>query len=330
MSRFAALTNRQIMLGKVKRMQDSKLIRPARMRQVAICALAVLLVGTTAQARVGWRLKPHISGTPATTDVAGQAYSFTPTASGPSGYTLKFAVSGKPAWASFSTTTGTLSGTPTTANVGTFSNIVISVSDGVAKASLAPFSITVSAPSNTAPTISGQPSTSATAGTAYTFTPKASDTDGDTLSFSVQNKPAWASFSATAGTLSGTPATANVGTDANIVISVSDGHTSASLAPFSITVNQSSGTGSTGTATVSWSAPTTNTDGSALTDLAGYHVYYGTSPTSLTNVINVTSAGSTSYMVSSLSSATWYFGVTSYTTSGAESAISTVVSKAVP
>lgn len=312
-------------------MQDSKLIRPARMRQVAICALAALLVGTTAQARAGWwRLRPHIYGTPTTTDVAGQAYSFTPTASGPSGYTLKFAISGKPAWASFSTTTGKLSGTPTTANVGSFSNIVISVSDGVARASLPAFAITVSGPSNTAPTISGQPSTSATVGTAYTFTPKASDTDGDSLSFSVQNKPAWASFSASTGALSGTPAAANVGSYANIVISVSDGHTSASLVPFAITVNQSSGSGSTGTATVSWSAPTTNTDGSALTDLAGYHVYYGTSPGSLTKVVNVASAGTTSYTVSSLSSATWYFGVTSYTTSGAESAISTVVSKTVP
>ncbi|MDE2050811.1 MAG: putative Ig domain-containing protein, partial [Gammaproteobacteria bacterium] len=262
-------------------MQYSKLNRPARVRQVAICALAALLTGTAAHAGTRWwRLRPHISGTPATTDAAGQAYSFTPTASGPSGYTLKFAISGKPAWASFSTTTGTLSGTPTTANVGTFSNIVISVSDGVAKASLAPFSITVSAPSNTAPSISGTPPTSATAGTAYTFTPSASDTDGDTLSFSVQNMPAWASFSTATGTLAGTPTSTSAGTYSNIVISVSDGHTSASLAPFSITVNpsSSSGSGSTGTAAVSWTAPTTNSDGSALTDLAGYHVYYGTSP----------------------------------------------------
>ena len=81
---------------------------------------------------------------------------------------------------------------------------------------------------------------------------------------------------------------------------------------------------------MSWSAPTTNTDGSALTDLAGYHVFYGTSPSSLTKVINVASAGATSYTVGSLSSATWYFGVTAYTTSGAESALGTIVSKSVP
>jgi len=322
-------------------MQDSRLHRPVRMPQVAICALAALLAGTAAHAHDGWhhgwwrqQQQLVISGTPATTDVAGQAYSFTPSASGPSGYTLTFSISGKPGWATFSSTTGQLSGTPTTANVGSFSNIVISVNDGVSTASLAPFTITVSSPPNTAPTISGQPPTTATVGTPYSFTPKAGDTDGDTLSFSIQNKPAWAAFSSATGALSGTPATANVGTYSNIVISVSDGHTSASLAPFAITVNQASGSGtgsgSTGTATVSWSAPVTNTDGSALTDLAGYHIHYGTSPTALNNVINVSSAGATSYTISSLSSATWYFGVTAYTTDGAESALSSVVSKSVP
>jgi hypothetical protein len=143
----------------------------------------------------------------------------------------------------------------------------------------------------------------------------------------VQNQPSWASFNATTGTLSGTPTSA--GSYSNIVISVSDGYSSASLAPFSITVNQPS-TATSGTATLSWIAPTTNTDGSALTDLAGYKVYYGTSPSSLTNVVNVANAGATSYTISSLSGATWYFGVTAYTTSGDESALSTVVSKSVP
>src|SRR6185437_9234722 len=134
-----------------------------------------------------------------------------------------FSISGKPAWASFSTATGKLSGTPTSANVGSFPNIVISVSDGVALASLAPFSITVSAAvtANSPPSISGTPSTADTAGTAYVFTPHASDADGDTLSFSVQNKPAWATFSIATGSLSGTPATADVGTYSNIIISVS-------------------------------------------------------------------------------------------------------------
>src|SRR5213075_57921 len=101
---------------------------------------------------------PTISGSPPTTGSVGTLYTFTPTASDPdTGTTLTFSVANKPAWATFSTTTGQLSGTPTAA--GTFSNIAISVSDGKAPTvALAAFSITVSA-SNSPPTISGSPPT---------------------------------------------------------------------------------------------------------------------------------------------------------------------------
>lgn len=312
-------------------MHHSNFKRPKRIGRLAICtgALMALLELTAAHAytRHWWRLRPSISGTPPTTDVAGNAYSFTPTASGPSGYTLTFSISGKPAWATFSKATGQLAGTPTAANVGSFPSIVISVSDGVAKASLAPFTITVSAPANTAPTISGAPPTADTVGTPYSFTPSASDTDGDALSFSIQNKPAWATFSIANGSLSGTPASADAGTYSNVVISVSDGYTSASLAPFSINVTQPV---SAGTATVTWTAPVTNTDGSALTDLAGYHVHYGTSPSALSTVADVPNPATASYSVGSLASGTWYFAVSAYTTSGAESALSSTASKTIP
>lgn len=314
-------------------MQHSNIGHPGRIRQLALCAcaLAALLAGTTAHARSRWHLPaPTISGTPATTDVAGQAYSFTPTATGPNGYRLSFSISGKPGWASFSTSTGQLSGTPTSSNVGTFSNVVISVSDGLARTSLSAFSITVSAPAapaNPPPTISGTPSTTDVAGKLYTFTPTASDTDGDALSFSVRNLPSWATFSIATGTVSGTPTTANVGTYSSIVISVSDGTNSVSLAPFSINVTQPV---TSGTAMLSWTAPTTNTDGSALTNLAGYHIYYGTSPSTLSTTINVANAGTTSYSITSLPSGTWYFAVNAYTTGGVDSVLSNTGSKTIP
>ncbi len=63
-------------------------------------------------------------------------------------------------WATFSSATGQLSGTPTAANVGSYANVVISVSDGKASAALAPFTITVAAAPNKAPTISGAPTRS--------------------------------------------------------------------------------------------------------------------------------------------------------------------------
>ena len=314
-------------------MQHSNISHPGRIGQLALCAcaLAALIAVNTAQARNRWRTTLTISGAPATSDVVGQAYSFTPTANGPNGYKLSFSISGKPSWASFSSATGQLTGTPTSANVGTFTNIVISVSDSLTRTSLAPFSIQVSAaapaPTNPPPTISGSPSTTDIAGTLYTFTPAASDSDGDALSFSVTNLPSWATFSIASGTVSGTPTTANVGTYSNIVISVSDGTNSVSLAPFSINVTQPP---ASGTAALSWTAPTTNTDGSALTNLAGYHIYYGTSPSALSTTINVANPATTSYSISSLPSGTWYFAVNAYTTGGVDSVLSNTGSKIIP
>jgi hypothetical protein len=86
---------------------------------------------------------PNISGTPATTATAGSAYLFQPAASDPDGDSLDFSISHKPSWASFDTTTGALSGTPFNADAGSYTNIVITVSDGQASVSLPAFSIQV-------------------------------------------------------------------------------------------------------------------------------------------------------------------------------------------
>ncbi|MEJ2522452.1 MAG: putative Ig domain-containing protein [Gammaproteobacteria bacterium] len=177
---------------------------------------------------------PTISGTPPTSVQVDTSYSFTPTARDADGDTLTFAITGRPGWASFDTSTGRLSGTPT--STGSFGPIVISVSDGTASASLSGFSISVTedAPSNTAPTISGNPTTTVQVGTSYSFTPTARDADGDTLTFSIENQPDWANFSSTTGRLSGTPT--STGTFSGIRISVSDGTASASLPSFTISV----------------------------------------------------------------------------------------------
>jgi hypothetical protein len=266
---------------------------------------------------------PTISGSPATSVNAGVAYSFQPTAKDPNGDALGFSIANKPTWASFSTSTGRLSGTPAAA--GTFSSIVISVSDGKSTTSLPAFAIKVSGTTNRAPTISGTALKSINANSAYSFRPTAADADGDTLTYSIANKPAWASFSATTGQLSGTPSSASVGTYANVVISVSDGKASASLPAFAIAVNAVS----IGGVTLSWTAPSQNTDGSALTDLAGYRIYYGTSTAALTQMIQVSGVGVSSYVIENLAPSTYYFAVRAYTSGGAESTNSNTVSKIV-
>jgi hypothetical protein len=171
------------------------------------------------------------------------------------------------------------------------------------------------------PTISGKPLTAVNAGAHYQFVPTASGPHGAVLTFAVQNKPEWATFDNASGMLAGTPTAANVGTYTNIVVSVSDGEHSVSLAPFAVSVNQMSA----GAAVLDWTAPTENTDGSALTDLAGYKVYYGTSASNLTESVKVANPGLTNYTIGNLTPGKWYFAVTSITTAGVESAPSGVV-----
>ncbi|MDH3432879.1 MAG: putative Ig domain-containing protein, partial [Gammaproteobacteria bacterium] len=125
---------------------------------------------------------------------------------------------------------------------------------------------------NRAPSISGTPPSSVEIGATYSFTPIASDPDDDPISFTISGLPPWASFNNATGELSGAPGAAGV--HSGIVISVTDGSLSTSLPAFSITVEDPIVI--LGSVTLSWIAPTQNEDGTALTDLAGYKIYWGT------------------------------------------------------
>ena len=75
--------------------------------------------------------------------------------------------------------------------------------------------------------------------------------------------------------------------------------------------------------------PTENTDGSQLTDLAGYHIYYGTSAGAWTSTITVLDAAETSYVVSGLASGTYYFAIVAFNSEGVDSADSNMGSKTI-
>ena len=116
-------------------------------------------------------------------------------------------------------------------------DIALEVSDGDSRASLEPFSITVTAAgTNSPPTISSAGVPTGTQFEPYRFQPTASDPDGDSLSFAIANKPRWAAFDTTTGTLAGTPSRGDAGTDPNVIITVSDGNDTAALPPFTIRV----------------------------------------------------------------------------------------------
>ncbi len=179
------------------------------------------------------------------------------------------------------------------------------------------------------PSIQGSPPASATVGQVYSFQPQASGGAGS-LSFTIANKPAWAAFNASTGQLSGTPTASDVGTDANIEISVTDGTNVVSLPPFNITVAQAPvAQGGPGTVTLSWQPPTENTDGSPLMNLAGYNIHYGTQSQDYTSTVKVSNPGLTTYVLQSLPKGTYYFAVTAYNSSGVEGEYSPEVSAAV-
>ena len=269
---------------------------------------------------------PVISGTPQSQVMADSAYSFVPTASDPDGDALTFSVTGLPAWAGFNPANGALSGTPGVGDIGVYAGIAISVTDGTNSSSLPAFSIEV-LPANSAPTISGAPAGSVVAQDPYSFVPTASDPDGDSLTFSVSGLPAWASFDTSTGAVTGTPDNGDVGVYANIVITVSDGSMNASLPAFSIEVVAQGA--ATGSATLSWVAPTLNEDGSPLTDLTGYRIYWGTTPGSYTNSVAVDGADTTSTVITGLVPGTYEFVATAVNSNGIESAFSGTASKTI-
>jgi hypothetical protein len=114
-------------------------------------------------------IPPTISGTPAVSATAGQVYSFQPAASDPNGLQMVFAITGKPAWASFDSKTGLVTGTPTNTTVTSYPNIVITVYDGYLKAVLPTFSIEV------------QPAAPATGSATVSWVPPLDNNDGSVL-----------------------------------------------------------------------------------------------------------------------------------------------------
>jgi hypothetical protein len=131
----------------------------------------------------------------------------------------------------------------------------------------------------------------------------------------IARSPGAGSAASVAPVASGTTSTAPITVAENPPVTVAP---PVKTAPPVTTVN--------GVATLDWQPPTLNSDGSALTNLAGYTVYYGTSPDNLSKSLKVTNPGLTAYSVTGLTSGTWYFAVTSYSADGVESSRTATVS----
>jgi hypothetical protein len=111
---------------------------------------------------------PVIQGKPGTSVSPAQSYVFQPSASDPDGSNLTFSAVNLPDWLSLEESTGRLSGTPTSADIGTYGDISITVSDGTSTAVLGPFSITVTDAGSGSATLSWVPPTENADGTPLT------------------------------------------------------------------------------------------------------------------------------------------------------------------
>lgn len=178
---------------------------------------------------------PLFTSSPPALATQGQLYSYLVSGYDPDGDSLTFSAVLLPAWLSFDPATRTLSGTPGNGDVGPH-DVTLRLGDGSVTVDQS-FVVTV-ANVNDPPFIDGTPATSVLQGGSYSFTPTAGDPDvGDSLSFTIVNRPAWADFDPLTGTLSGIPGNADVGVTTGIVITVTDsGGLSASLPAFALTV----------------------------------------------------------------------------------------------
>jgi len=176
---------------------------------------------------------PSISGIPETHAALGSEYVFQPTISDADGDALRLIIRRLPTWLRFDANSGELRGTPSATDLGLHKKILLIAKDKSSTSKLAAFNIEVF---NPAPIISGSPTTSVDAGQHYQFQAQASDSNGDTLSFSIENKPNWARFNNKTGLLSGTPNPTKTRNYRDIKISVSDGHSTVALAAFDISV----------------------------------------------------------------------------------------------
>jgi len=88
-------------------------------------------------------------------------------------------------------------------------------------------------------------------------------------------------------------------------------------------------TTSLSSATVSWSAPQQNTDGSALTDLVGYEIRYGQNQDALDSYVSISGVGTQIYVIDNLTKGTWYFSVSARNSVGVLSVPSALASKVI-
>ena len=178
---------------------------------------------------------PQISGQPRTLVNEGESYVFMPDAMDAEGDRLGFEVINKPGWMSLDSVTGMLSGQPGYNDAGIYSDIQLSVSDGLEQTILGPFTIAVQ-DVNRPPIITSQPPISVTEGVEYRYVVLIQEPDGQQVNTEMFNAPSWMTFDVASSTLSGTPDFNAAGNYNGISISAMDSAGGKTMQTFDLSV----------------------------------------------------------------------------------------------
>jgi hypothetical protein len=195
----------------------------------------------------------------------------------------------------------------------------------------APPSVAVPAPAtvNRAPTITTESTALARVGETYDYQPVATDPDGDTLRFTANNLPPWASMDPNTGRITGTPGENDLGEYESITIVVADASGRTESDPFTITVIADLASAGTGIASLRWETPPSKVDGSPLDDLAGYRILYGRTADELDRSVLISNPATTSYEFATLAPGIWYFAVVAVNAGGLEGPATTPAQKSI-
>lgn len=175
-----------------------------------------------------------IFGSPKTLIAYNEELNFTPIVEYTGDASLSFVITNKPPWGTFNSSTGTLSGTPTCAWLGSYEGIEISVSDGSINSALSVFSIEVV--EQRLFSLSGTPSSQAEVDVQYQFQPLLENPEQLLIEFSIENKPSWLDFNMKTGELTGLATSGAVGLYQDIKIKAFCQNVVVELPIFSINV----------------------------------------------------------------------------------------------
>ena len=182
-----------------------------------------------------------------------------------------------------------------------------------------PVDSTSPAQGNNAPVIRGSPGTEVERGEFYDFAPVVAVSVGDILRFSIRNRPSWAAFYEATGRLKWTPGMDDLGRLEDIRITVTDGISSANLPGFTIEVLDNGRY----SVTLSWDPPVQRTDGTPLTELGGYYLYFGAA--SLDRLVIVDNPGITTWTLTDLAAGNWQIALSAFDQDGRVSELSNVL-----